>query len=135
MTLRRVAELDEQRAEHGFKQREDYGGDGCWPRQVSANRAGVSPCEQGDDRDERDAAGDAMGELDHGVYARRVLQHSAVAQRPMGAAACAGAGGADQRAPQNDGDEIDQHAPGEAAQGSRWLAFGIDGDCEGGHEG
>src|SRR5580658_3179437 len=64
-----------------------------------------------------------------------MLQDGAVAQRPVLATARAGAGGAHQRSPQNDGDEIDQHGPGKPPQGTRGKPFGIDGDGGSGHEG
>jgi hypothetical protein len=56
---------------------------------VATNGAGEGPYEQTDDRDEREAAGDAVCELDHGVETRRVLYDGAIAKRPMGATACA----------------------------------------------
>src|SRR5271157_335139 len=69
-----------------------------------------------------------MGEFDESVHAGRVLDHRAVAQRPVVAAACSRAGGAHQRAPQDHGDEVNQHAPGKAAQGGRGKALSGDGN-------
>jgi hypothetical protein len=71
--LRREAELDQQRPERCFNQGEHNRGHGSRARQVAAHCAGEDPRQQSHDKKEREAAGDAMGELDHRVYACGVL--------------------------------------------------------------
>ena len=75
-----------------------------------------------------------MRELDHGVDAGRVLDDYAVAERPVFAAAVARAGCPDQSAPDDDGYEVGQHAPGKAAEGRRWEAIYMGGSGSGRHD-
>src|SRR6266568_5140925 len=104
LALSRESQFDEKRAEDGLNEREGNRRNGGRTREMAADGAGERPHQQSDGRKERDAACDAMCELDDGVGAGRVLQDSAVAQRPVVAAASAGARGTHQGSPENYGD-------------------------------
>ena len=84
--------------------------------QMSRYRAPKYPYQQQQNRDHGDAGAHAVGQLDQGRQARMGLHHDPIAQRPMVAAAGAGAGSTDHRAPQNRSDVVDQNCPGKARQ-------------------
>ena len=122
LALRGQAKLDEKRAENGFNQSECDDGYGGRAREMAAHGCGECPYQQAYGGEEGDATGDAVRELDDGVCGGGVLKDGSVAERPVIAAACAGAGGADHGSPENDGDEIGEHGPGEAAKSGRGQA-------------
>jgi hypothetical protein len=133
LALCRVSELDQQRPEDGFKEREDNRSNGGGAGQMALDGSGEGPRQQAENRDQREPACDAVRELDHGLDGRRWLQDSAVAERPMVAAACARAGGADQRAPEDDGDEVGKNAPRETAKSGGRNPLGVDRNSDGRH--
>src|ERR1017187_510905 len=135
LALRGVTQLNQKGAEDGFNQREGYRGHGKGAGEVAARGAEERPNQQTHDPEERQAAGDAVGEFDEGVEAGGVLQHSAVTERPVVAASGPGAGGADKGSPENDGDEISKNSPGKATQGGRGKQSCIHGKGGCGHEG
>ena len=97
-----------QQDEGGTEQRFGDQKDGR-KRRAEPHRVVSRKCTEGPDDEQRhqcqiDSAGDPMGELDDGIQAGRTRQHLAVAERPVLAAAGAGAGGAHEGAPQDDGD-------------------------------
>jgi hypothetical protein len=57
-----------------------------------------------------------MRELDKGREGRMMLNDGSVAEGPVVAASCAGAGGTDSRSPDDDGNVIGEYCPGEAPQ-------------------
>ncbi len=128
-----VAEEDEERAEEGFIEGEDENGDGEGAGEVAAGDGEEGPEEKGKDAEKVDAAGGAVRELDEGGDPGMVLHEGAVAERPVVAAAGAGAGGADRGTPDDDGDVVSEHAPGEASQGCRRAGGGNDARSCGGH--
>jgi hypothetical protein len=119
-----MAEEDEERAEEGFIEGEDENGDGEGAGEMAARDGGEGPEEKGEDAEKVDAAGGAVGEFDEGGDPGMVLHEGAVAERPMIAAASAGAGGADCGTPDDDGNIVSEHAPGEASQGCRRAGGG-----------
>jgi len=131
MALRGQPQLDQQRAESCFQQREKYGSQYAAARQVPAHRRREGPNGQADNREERDTAGKPMRELNRRLYGWGVLNDGAVAQRPVIAATRARPRRAHHRAPKDNGDEIGQDNPGKAVQRSRWPAPDTDGYCSG----
>ena len=119
-----MAEEDEERAEEGFIEGEDENGDGEGAGEVAAGDDGEGPEDKREDAKQIDAAGGAVGELDEGGDPGMVLHEGAIAERPVVAAAGAGAGGADRGTPDDDGNVVSEDAPGEAAQGCRWARGG-----------
>ncbi len=119
--LRGMAEEDKERSEEGFVDREDQNGGSPGAGEVAARGGGEGPEEEGEDADEIDAAGGPVGKLDEGGDGGVMLDQGSVAERPVVPAAGAGAGGADSRAPDNDGYVVREDPPGKAAQRS-WGA-------------
>lgn len=90
-----VAEQNEERAEQGFIEGEDENGNGEGAGEMTAGSRSEGPEEEGEDAEEIDAAGGAVGEFDEGGKAGVMLDDGAVTERPVVAAAGAGARGAD----------------------------------------
>ena len=128
-----MAKEDEERSEEGLGEGEHDHSDGEGAGEMAAGRGDEGPEEKGEDQDEIDAAGGAVGELDDGGDGRVMLDDGAVAERPVVAAAGAGACGADGGAPDDDGDVIGEDTPGEAAQSRGWAGGGDGGGSSGGH--
>lgn len=131
--VRGVAEENEERAEERFIEGEDENGDGEGAGEMAARDGGENPEQQGEDAEEIDAAGGAVRELDEGSDPRMVLHEGAIAEGPVVAAAGAGAGGADRRTPDDDGNVVRKDSPGEAAQRCGWACGGNDARSCGGH--
>jgi hypothetical protein len=127
-----MAEEDEKRAEQGFVKGQDENGDGAGACEVTARDGGEGPGDEGEDAEEVDAAGSAVGKLDEGCDGGVVLDQGSVAEGPVVATASAGAGGADGRSPNDDGDVVGEDGPGEAAERAGRLRGGACGRNGGG---
>ena len=114
-----LAEQDEQGSEKRLVQSENKGRDSSSAGEMTAGNGAEGPEEQADDGEERDAAHGAVGEFDQCRGGGMVLDDSAVAERPVISAACAGAGGAHGCSPEHDGDVVGEDGPGIAIHGSR----------------
>ena len=77
------------------------------------------PQAERDHEHEGEAARGAVGELDHGLEGGGAGHDLAVAERPVGAAAGAGPGGAHECAPQDDGHVPAEDEPGEPGETHR----------------
>lgn len=128
-----MTEEDEERAEESLIEGEDEDGDGAGSGEVTAWGGGEGPREQCENANEVDAAGGAMRELDEGGEGGMMLDDGSVAEGPVVAAPCAGAGGADGGSPDDDGDVEGEHAPGETAERGGRTSGGGDGDGGGDH--
>jgi len=111
-----VAKLDEERAEEGFVKQQESRGDGGDAGEMAGAGSSECPNEQDEDGEGRAAGHHAMGELDDGGDAGGGGDHFAIAERPVIAAACSGAGGADDRAPKDDEDVPGEDEPGVFAE-------------------
>ena len=87
LALRREPEFDEKRANRRFNQSERNGGDRGDAREMATRGARKSPPKKCNDGEEREAAGDAVRELDHRIGSRRMLHHGPVTKRPVVSAA------------------------------------------------
>jgi hypothetical protein len=83
---------------------------------MSRYRAAKNPNQQEQNRDDGNAAGHAVGQLDQSRQPRMSLHHDPIAKRPMITAAGAGAGGTHHRPPQNHGHVVTQNNPGKTRQ-------------------
>src|SRR5579875_1711516 len=119
-----VTKKHQGRAQQAFRQREKDGS-----RRIAA--AGMlgwkSPEREVNQRQNQrhgDAAGCSVRKLNQSGDLRGMGNDLPTAQRPVIAAACAGAGGADDRTPQNHPDVVGEHEPGicREAASSRILA-------------
>ena len=68
---------------------------------------------------QNEAAGGSVHEFNHGGESRRHGYDVAVAEGPVGAATCAGSGGAHHGAPHDDRDAVDQNGPGQPFKRAR----------------
>lgn len=124
-----MAEQNEERAEQRFVKSEHENGEGEGAGKVAARRGEEGPEKQREDAEEIDAAGGAVGKLDEGCDRRVMLNDGAVAERPVVAAAGAGASGANRGSPDNDSDVVSEHAPGESPESCGGAGCRGDGSC------
>ena len=109
-------EQDEPRAKQRLDDDEDERGDPGPPGVMAGRHRSPDPDGQHEHEHQRQAARDAVRELDQRRGVGRAGHHFPVAERPVGAAASARAGGTHIGAPQDDGDVPGEHGPGEAGE-------------------
>src|SRR6185503_12411104 len=88
----------------------------AFSNRMALGERSVSPNDQRQNEQQRDAACCAVGELDEGLGASRDRQISAVAVGPVAAASCAGAREPDNRTPEDNQHVEAERQPGEARE-------------------
>ena len=122
LVLGHEPEQHEPGAEQRLDDDEDERGDPGPPRRVAGRDGPPDPDGQHEHGHQGQAAAEAVRELDQHRGVGRPGHDFTVAERPVGAAAGAGPGGAHVRAPEDDHDVPGENEPGEARE------FGVHGE-------
>ncbi len=108
-----VPQQNQRRSQECFGEDEDQRPAGPAARRVAGREGSPGPYKHRDHGQERDAAHDPVGELDHRRDLRNVRQNFSVAEGPVSAAAGSGTRGSHQSAPEDHRDVIGENPPGE----------------------
>ena len=109
-------EEDEHGPDRGLAQHEGHRPGGGAPCRVPPRPDTEDPDEKRHDQEQGHPAREPVRELDERGRGLRARNDLAVAERPVAAAARAGAGGAHDRAPEDDEDVVAEDHPGETGQ-------------------